>query len=601
MSPAAFRTCFAVTLLALSAASARAQSHFTDPHAPLAIHGAGDAAQLGQIAAQLYKSANDDLGKWIEQGNKNKLDAAKPADVAKNFVQIQQLGRAGRRLLVFGEPAGGDYVARHSQLASMHSILFHTYKTSQVAQTYANLCRAQLAKNANARAKVLESIRKLIDSQKFLEAEKQLDEVLDDLDSLVIFLTPEEVQPITQPFGKLRYEADGPAQKLRFEYAQKLLIAVRDNAKVEGAASSMALHEAALGLKNAATVNVDGQSLTGSQLVMLLDKTLSAEHAAMLRRRATEMARVGSGNMPSESPERKALEEKYAALHKDLLGLLPTIIAAEASRATEAEAAGLYTAHLTAAAPILLKKASDATKEEVRKSLAQLAAKSPNLAAEVAAEEAASSEYLRWRKRTAAAQAKAKSAEFPPIAKVFSEGAACDAKTLADGLFNSAGQPQCAFYGPAPRIIAAAQPRLAGKSTSIGAAFPLESSSGKSAVSRYAERTIAMLPLPDLSTQAAALQTALLGEGKSPKSLEAAIAIESTQRGWLRGAGGVVEDMYVEALITRFAKTPESLAHLTPLGTWNEEPAEPLMRHAIGRFVLKPSWYQGDYYFAVAQ
>lgn len=606
MNRLAIRVCFVVasaniSFMLLGPLPAQAQVHFSDPHLGLAVHGTADTTELAQLAAQLYKSANEDLGKWIEQGNKNKLDAAKPADVAKIYVQIQQVGRAGRRLSIFGEPAGGDYLARQVQLSGVHAKLFDPYKGSKVAQAYANLCRAQLAKNAPARAKVLESIRKLVDAKKIFEAEKQLDEAMDDLDSLVIYLTPDEVTPITKPFYEMRYYVDGPAKQLRLEAAQKLLVAARDNTKLEGVASLMALHEAALGLKTAATVTMDGQSVSGPQLVALLEKTLSAEHASMLRRRAIEMARVCAMDQPSESTERKELEDKYAALHKDLIGLLPTIISADASRSGEPEAAALYQQHLAAAAPILLKKASDATTAEVRKALALLAAKSPNLAAEVAAEESTCGEYLKWKKRTAAAQAKAKAAEFPQVAKVFAEGTACDPMTLADGLFNGTSQFQCCFYGASPRIIAVAQPRIAGKTVSIGAAFPLESSSGRSAVTRYSDSTIAMAALPDLAPQTVALQTAMLGEGKSPKSLEGALAIESTGKGWLRGSGGVVEDMFLEALLTRFAKTPESLAHLTPLGVWNEEPKEPQIRRAVGRFVIKPSWYQGDYYFAVAK
>lgn len=605
MSQIASRFCFALIISsqffpAWNLHSLYAQVHFTDPHAGLAIHGTADTAELGQLAAQIYKSVNEDLGKWVELGNKNKLDAEKPADVAKMFVQIQQIGRAGRRLSIFGEPAGGDYLARQVYLSSVHSKLFETYKGSKVAQTYANLCRAQLAKTAPARAKVIESVRKLVDAKKFFEAEKQLDEAMDDLDSIVIYLTPDEVAPVVKPLYEMRYYVDAPAKQLRVEAAQKSLIAARDNTKLEGVPSLMALHEAALALKSAATVTIDGQSVTGPQLVALLDKTLTAEHASMLRRRAIEMARVSAADQQSESVERKDLEEKYAALHKDLIALLPSIITADATRSTEAEAPALYEQHLTAVAPILLKKASDTTKEEVRKALLALAHKSPALSAEVAAEEATSAEYLRWKKRVAAAQAKAKSAEFVPVAKVFAEGTACDPMTLSDGLFNNTPQFQCAFYGATPRIIAAAQPRITGKSVSVGAAFPIESSAGRSAVTRYSDRTIAMVALPDLAPQATALQTQLLGEGKSPKSLEAALAIESTSKGWLRGAGGVVEDMYLEALLTRFAKTPESLAHLTPLGAWNQEPAEPLMRHAVGRFVIKPAWYQGDYYFATS-
>src|SRR5436190_23850937 len=80
--------------ITLFSAQSIAQSHFSDPHAGLAVHGAGDAAEISQIAQQVYKSANDELGKWLELASKNKLEMEKPDDVAKTYVQIQQIGRA---------------------------------------------------------------------------------------------------------------------------------------------------------------------------------------------------------------------------------------------------------------------------------------------------------------------------------------------------------------------------------------------------------------------------------------------------------------------------------------------------------------------------
>ncbi len=593
-------TAFVFTLVGARSQVAFGQAHFGDPHAGLAVHGAGDAAELGQVAAKLYKSANDDLGKWIELGNKNKLDSAKPADIAKLFVQIQQLARAGKHLSIYGEPAAADYLMRQLVLSNSFSQLFATYKQSGVAQQYVQLCRAELAKTAKARAKTLDSLQKLIQAKKFVEAEKELDATLDDLDLLTLYLTPEEAQPITKPFGELRYHIDGPAKEIRVELAQKTLAAARDGAKAEGAASVASLTKAVAALALAASVDVDGQSLSGPQIVALIDKTLVGEHAAMLRRRATEMARMAAMEKPSESPERKAIEEQYAGLHKQLIGLLPAVIAADAARATEAECVALYDQHLAAASVILLKLNSDSTKEEVRKAIAQIAAKSPALAGEVAAQDATCREYLRWQKRTAAVMAKAKSKEFLPLAQVFAEGASVDPKTLIDGLFNPGTSfPDCYFWAAVPRVVVAAQPKLAGKLVTVKGVFPLES--GGSGVSRYADRTIAMIGLPDLSAQATALQTAMLGEEKAVRSLDAAIAIEGTKRGWLQSAGGAIEDLFVESVLTRFAKTPEAIAHLTPLGSWNEEPNQSLLKHALGRFVVKPNWYQGEYFFAVAQ
>lgn len=577
-----------------------AQAHFSDPHAGLAVHGAGDVAELAQTAAKIYKSANDDMGKWIELGNKNKLDSAKPIEIAKLYVQIQQLQRAGKHLTIYGEPAAADYLMRQYILSNEHSQLFGTYKQSGVAQQYATLCRAEVAKNTKARAKAIDSLQKLIQAKKFVEAERELDATLDDLNMLNLYLNPDEVQSIMKPFGELQYAIYGPATEIRTANAQKMLATARDAMKAEGAASITSLTMAITALSTAASVEVDGKSLSGPQVLALIDKTLTAEHAAMLRRRATEMARLSAMEKPSESPERKAIEEQYLALHKQLVSLAAGVIAADAIRASEAEAAPLYDQHLAAVSPLLLKINSEATKEEVRKALAQLAAKSPALAAEVVAQEASSKEYLRWQKRTAAVMAKAKAKEFLPLTQVFVEGASVDPKTITDGLFNpGSSYPDCYLWAAVPRIVTAVQPKLSGKSVTVASVFPLES--GGTGVSRYADRTIAMISLPDFAPQASALQNALLGEGKAIRSLDAAMAVEGTKRGWLQAAGGTIDDLFVESVLTRFAKTPEAIALLTPLGKWNEEPNQPLLKHALGRFVIKPSWYQGEYFFAAAQ
>jgi hypothetical protein len=590
-----------VSCISFWSAHANGQSHFGDPHAGLAIHGAGDAAAFGQTASGLYKAANDELGKWLDLASKNKLDAQKPDDVAKTYVQIQQMGRAARYLHMLGEPAGPDYQMRYQVLSNAFSKLFEPYRNSQNFAKAQALARATLVKNANARAKKLEAIQKLVKADKIIEAEKEMDEAMDTLDSLIIFVPTDEVATYTTPFLELRTGyIDRPARELRIAAGQKMLAATRDGVKAEGANSVEQLVTAAEALKTAASVDLNGNATTGPQLVGVLEKTLLAEHAAMLRRRSTEMARASALEQNVETPDRKAIEDHYAALSKQLLGLLPAIIAAEAARATEAEAGALYSRHLEAATKLLLKTTSDLTKEATKKSLAALAAKTPNLAAEAANEEAMAREYLKWQKRTAATLAKAKAKEFAPIYQVFGDGTMVDAMTYSDGLFNTMGnQPNCYFYGASPRVIAAAQPKLAGKSVTVENVFPLEA--GGSGVSRYANRTIAMIALPDFSAEATALQTKLLGEGKTPKSLEVSMAIEGTKRGWLRGAGGVVEELFVEAVITRFAKTPEAIAQLVPVGSWNDEPNQPLLKHALGRFVIKPSWYQGEYFFVVAQ
>lgn len=598
--------CFAIGFAVLTlftagtAKPAIAQSHFSDPHAGLAVHGAGEPAEYAGIASQLYKSANEEMGKWLELASKNKLDAEKPDDVAKTWVQIQQIARAGRYLAMYGEPAGLDYQMRHKVLIENFSKLFETYKSSQNYVKAQTLARAALMKNANARAKKLEAIQKLVQANKIIEAEKEMDEALDSLDTLTLFIPAEEAQNYTKPFLELKIGyIDRSARELRIATAQKALGVTRDNIKADGAVPPDAIAKAAEALKAAASVEVDGQTVTGPQLVSILEKTLVAEHAAMLRRRSTEMARSSALDDHVATAERKAIEDQYTALSKQLLGLLPTIIANEAARATEGEAAALYEQHLQAAARFLMKASSEAAKEETKKSLAALAAKSPGLAAEAANEEAMSREYLRWKKRTAAAVAKAKSKEFPALPQVFAEGTAVDPMTYSDGLFNAnTNQPLSFFYAASPRVIAAAQPKLAGKPASVTDIFPLDA--GGSGVSRYSTRTIAMVALPDFSAQAAALQTGILGEGKTPKSLGVAMAVEGTQRGWLAGAGGVIEDLFVEGVITRFAKTPDAIALLVPVGTWNDEPNQPLLKHALGRFVLKPSWYQGEYFFAMA-
>ena len=122
---------------------------------------------------------------------------------------------------------------------------------------------------------------------------------------------------------------------------------------------------------------------------------------------------------------------------------------------------------------------------------------------------------------------------------------------------------------------------------------------GKLAVARYHSRHYATLPLPDAAAELTRLQQELMVTAQQPAmTLEAAIAVDSAQRGNYVAAGGLVKGVHLEGLIPRFAALRPEAQQLAALGPLPVEPPPfGFISHVLVRLDVAPAWVQHRYFF----
>ena len=122
---------------------------------------------------------------------------------------------------------------------------------------------------------------------------------------------------------------------------------------------------------------------------------------------------------------------------------------------------------------------------------------------------------------------------------------------------------------------------------------------GKLAVARYHDRHYATLPLPDAAAELTRLQQELLVTAQQPAmTLEAALALDSAQRGNYVAAGGVIKGLHLEGLIPRFAALRPEAQYLVALGPLPVEvPPLGFISHVLVRLDVAPAWVQHRYFF----
>lgn len=577
----------------------------TDPEAGLAIHGGELAKKLGAEAASLSQSASKEIHSYFDALDKNQGDRLQGKPMGQSRVKLLQIERLANQLQILGEPAGFDYERRRFELG-FHVRVISPWSGLPSSQKFIQSIRLAVQKQTPARMKTLERIQKLATDQKWQAAEDELNHLFDGLEVGICFLSDQERQQIYQPFAEVRGAIDTAMNRIRSQEAAQLLGESRAKQTPDFASHVKAINDAAAAVSASGAADWGGEQVTGPQLVEKIGERWSEVHVACIRCRALDWAmqplfQMAGTNATKISPDptSETLQRDYAQFSNAVIESISALVRADTARISGGDVAKVYGEYLDAIAPLARQVADERPVKAWDTALSQLADKSPEFAGEVQAYDAATRELLRWRARTAASLAQARSGTFQTLDKHLYD--ATVSKTPYLGLFPEHPDNQLAprLLASAPSVLLPATPRLMG---TLATAFDVVrvSPTSPAAIARYRVRTYANVPAGlDLSGEISALKADLMIADQSPAlTLATATSIHSAERGDLAAVGGEIVGHQLEGVITRFASLPTVASILVPLGVLPvEDIKQPLLPQMLMRFDLQPAWVQHQHFY----
>lgn len=570
-----------------------------DPMLPLDLHNLTNAQPALSTANTLFTSLLKDI--QAIGANPTRVAGKKLSDL---HIQIRQLRRAALDLQMLGETAGIDYSFRANALAQSLSQIVSVFRGSPAGQTYANQAQQFLAspKATQARKAMAQKLQALLQQQKLEEAYQEFNNAFDQLTSLTMFLDTRaeelysmEIAPVGGLIANGRNKAfRGQAQASLDQLITSQLPATQELLKSIAAATTA--------LQSAPQAAVGEQKLAGPQCLEHFGGVWKQLHLSALHCRAMDWARIsnvpGLINLGQIDPQQvRVADGVIAQVCEDLVKALATLIEADAQRAAPADAASLYQQYLQVLAPLIASTADDKLQQAVQPALEKLAGKSAPFAEEVKSYQTGTHELLRWRERLAQSNAAVAAASFLPSDQAVLKFFMSDGEYSGLFIASDTAPNRAVLTASCPQIVPTASQRALEQPILVRDLAGL--SGGKLAVARYHSRHYATLPLPDAAAEVTRLQQELMVTAQQPAmTLEAAVALDSAQRGNYVAAGGLVKGLHLEGLISRFAALrPEAqqLAALGPLPV--EVPPLGFLGHVLVRLDVVPAWVQHRYFF----
>lgn len=518
-----------------------------------------------ELCNQAYKSSQS-IAERLEAG---KIKQIKLLEIGKLYVLTLQLERKGRLLSMWGEPAGLDFQIRAGAIDSQMRKAMDVMKPMNAEAL--NKGRTALAGRYKKHKKNLEAVGKLIDQKKFAAAEAKLLPMYDDIQAMGVWYPSEAERAdalayFDQPMGNL----DRLYTPVRQAKALEEIAAERAKRQPDFDTLLKAIAAATTSIATSGQAELDGQKLAGPQVFALLADRCQKVQADTLYCRSLDWATLkGAGE--------KSLA-KLLADHESFVEALPAalagLIAADAARASGANATPLLAQYCEVAAPVVLAADWPALTTAVSAALAKLEAKS----AAAQNYRVVTDDLLRWRARAAETQARAARKDYGDVPK----------DAVAEPIYRS----------PLPDIARQTGEKLDGKT--IKWTNLLASERGQPAASRYQSATFASATPVDLSAFEKQIDRDLFVTDKTPPlTLEASMARQSLRHGDLAEVGGSVGLVELDAIIPMFARPAAETAGLTRLGPLQPEvdQARDPQRQIRYRLEIVPDWARGKYGF----
>lgn len=574
-----------------------------NPDAYLPVRVDATVAKLFEETIKLHAEARKIVLDLVEKRDNDKLGPGAIKTVGAGRVAVSKLTRAAKRLQWWSEPTGLDLEARATdlnfQLVAVRDYMRAAPAISQKIQALL----PKLAKEGKKYEKDIPKVMKMCDDEKWEEAFETFHKGKDTLDRVGVWFTPDELKPIYDPFAKVQERVSKGLPIVVRTQAVAALEQARQSELAAAKAFLPLLTQAATAVGQTGKSKFDGAlELTGPQIVAEAGLRWRAAQGSFERARALSwglaLTEAPSNSPPGFAPAAKSanpVDGEHSQFTTQVLTALSQLITADAARVDAAGAAALHREYVAALAPLAAWVGDAGTQNALSAALAGFEAKVPTLAPY----RLATSELLRWRERTAAANARARLAAYPALAAVCATGVQRDRAKKIFGLIDES-QPRALpkFLDPTPAACLSAGPRLKDKPVSVVDLF--QGGAGTEAQSRVMYRCQGRATIGvNVAAQAAALRKELLtAAGEAPLSLEAAAALYGAEHGLFAQAGGTITSAELQAVVTRRATASDADWGLLRLGTLDPDVIDDPLRECQVCCRLKLEWVRNKYFVA---
>ena len=566
-----------------------------DPTQPLKIHGTIDGAEaLANQLHQTYLEELDVVTRMFERRN----DPASFSDrqISKSAARLWKARRDAKHLELMSEPIGADLTRKLFLLAVQIDQFGLSYsRTPRGSQMMTQLI-TKLRRDSPRFQKFLQQAAASLQNRNDPEVfTKQMEAKGMQMRESLVFFRPLEHKKYLFNFDALLTTGDVNHKKVRrMQYLEQANDKIK-NEVGSVAAATKEMKRICEELEQTGFATLDGDVKgDGTQAFAQVCKLWVQASANLTRANAIEwMITHQTGN---------AKISEIASLKKATLVALPAIINSVAEKTTTDQIPVVYTNLLRQISQLNRRTTGrNQVSQACTNALNELAKKNTALANGIDAYTRATAEPLKWRKRFANEQAGYLSSQQASAEALLNSKAPTDTSNRPNFARRPGGETVMVsrtFNEPADWMIDETAKRLVGQSIKEDRLIRLGPNSPTGVIpftnSHYANVALALSPEEEIADLKIAL---LIDEDHHALSLAGMDAISSAEMQDYVSVGGTIQQVHLEALLTRFIAFPDAAMTLVPLGglpqgTANLTPLE----QTCWRLDIVPKWAHHGYF-----
>lgn len=582
----------AITLINCGIVSANPSSK--SPTEPMAIVGIVDGAK--EEADRLYKFYDEQAKRIVAADKRKSNPSSIPGSyLAKMHSEAWKAARDANRLAWMGEPAGEDLRIRFEMIQYETNRLCLIYRQSaegkEQSQEAAQILQAQQSK--------IDQIWKYIDS---IESTDKLTEFQDQMESKgmqlrqhLAYLASDEQERIWPPFQSALERVDKAlnlALQAKYDSDRRRAIEKEMRLAKEFAKESERVRTS-ISTNGKATL-VPGVEADAAETFAYLGN-LWANAAAGLNRAIAL-------NWAFTNHQRVVVEPTPTQFHFEVVSELKLLIDATASSTPVESVPQLY-GELLKQITHLDRRCDPRVRliEQLRPSMIRLANRDWKFPSKISAYGVATMQPLRWQRRFTEQQRAHVSKDFSSTRQLlYSKQASnpAERQLFAPAQRGPLVAAPNSMVAPASVLVQETSPIAIGASVFGGSLIRLTPNSRNSIVPVNGHAYMnSPVPKPT-DSQLAMLRRMLLVTPSHPAiTMEAASAISSAEDLDYLNVGGIVEDVHLESLLTRFITMPDVASILIPLGDSARLTTIAFPRQQLcWRLTIKPKWAHNEYF-----
>jgi hypothetical protein len=550
-------------------------------------------------ALEAYRAGSEGLARMeelMEAGSVRRISANMVVKTANT--PYRNLERAAMRLMARGEPAGFDFRLRARSLRSRMALVIEASKDNPgIAKQLRNA--GMLKRAATRNEKKLNVVMSRTRRRNWEAADDGMHRIFHDLSGVSIWYTAGAAKTPYSRYFTVNKQLQPQVKKFRFDQAVEETAAAREQTVPDFNGLLAAINNAAASLGSSGQADLNGASLSGPAWLNGFGAALHQVQLDAVRCRGLDLGRIAIG-APTARSDLEGFADEEEQFHTDAAAAIAQLIFADAIRASASEAGTLYGEYVAAVAQLAGPQTGAALAAAVQPALDQLAAKSPETQSDAAAYTAATSDLLRWRQRVAESYAAVQSETYGPLGRTFRTTAG-SYENVKGCLFNRERMSEHArLFGAIPLPVVAVGKRLVGQQVRAAQLSAAVDDSGHLTSTQKHSAYVHIAPgRADWFLAVEQLRTALLvDDANPPLSIEAAVALNSAERGTFEEVGGSLEEMEFEGFSSKLATITAADSGLAaglgrlPETVMNQAPAVLLVR-----LELRPEWLRHKYFY----